>query len=174
MSAGGWEAHLQRAVDRLMPRLACHWLSLLTALFAAVLILAYAPPLLHAAGWHGPARLVFHGFSRFCHQLPERSTFLLGEQVALCQRDIGTYLGLVLGGVVFGASRGRVALRSWKAFLVLAVLPMALDGGTQLVGLRESTPLLRLVTGMLLGAGIALFTYPRLARPMRELGAGPP
>jgi hypothetical protein len=49
---------------------------------------------------------------------------------------------------------------------------MALDGFTQLFGLRESNLLLRLLTGCLFGLGTALFVLPQLDAASR-MGAAP-
>src|SRR5258708_38080082 len=45
---------------------------------------------------------------------------------------------------------------SWWMWL-LAMLPMALEGGTQFFGLRESTVWLRLLTGAIFGIGTGWF-----------------
>jgi len=45
-------------------------------------------------------------------------------------------------------------------WLVVAAIPMAIDGGTQWIGLRESTNLLRFLTGSLLGFVCAYYLIP--------------
>jgi len=49
---------------------------------------------------------------------------------------------------------------------------MAIDGGTQLVGLRQSTWWLRLVTGTLFGVGSVWVLYPQIEAAMRDLRQG--
>jgi uncharacterized membrane protein len=49
----------------------------------------------------------------------------------------------------------------WR-FWVLAMLPMALDGGTQLFGWRESNLGLRLLTGLIFGLATAWFLLPQI------------
>jgi uncharacterized membrane protein len=45
---------------------------------------------------------------------------------------------------------------------VLAIIPIALDGGTQLIGLRESTNLLRAITGSIAGFAFSFYFIPML------------
>jgi uncharacterized membrane protein len=51
---------------------------------------------------------------------------------------------------------------------LLFILPMAVDGLTQLVGLRESTPFLRTLTGSLFGIGSAWLVLTYIEASFRE------
>ena len=83
----------------------------------------------------------------------------VGYKVAICQRDMAIYGSVFLAGLAYALfGRGRKGLH-WKVFLLLLV-PIALDGTTQLVGLRESNWWLRTLTGALFGAGAVWFAYP--------------
>jgi uncharacterized membrane protein len=99
---------------------------------------------------------------------------VLGFQIAFCQRDTAIYLSLFLAGLAYAALRRRRPLRPlpWWAF-ALALVPIALDGVTQLVGLRESTPLLRTLTGAILGTATAFLALPYLDAGMREMLPSP-
>jgi uncharacterized membrane protein len=100
----------------------------------------------------------------------------LGFKVALCERDVAIYGGILLGGLIFALVRGRIKPLPVWAWLVFGVLPMAIDGGTQLVSgfpiapvgwaLRESTPLLRTATGLLFGLLNVWLAYPYLEESM--------
>jgi uncharacterized membrane protein len=92
----------------------------------------------------------------------------VGYKMALCQRDIALYGSLFVGGLVFGLLRKRLRPLSLLGY-VLCLVPMALDGGTQLIGLRESTPLLRMITGCILGFGSVWMLYPRLEDAFRDV-----
>ncbi len=102
----------------------------------------------------------------------------LGFKVALCERDVAIYGGILLGGLIFARVRGRVRPLPVWAWLVFGVLPMAIDGGTQLISafpiapagwaLRESTPLLRTATGLLFGLLNVWLAYPYLEESMAE------
>lgn len=47
-------------------------------------------------------------------------------------------------------------------WFAVALVPLAIDGATQLTGFRESTNLLRLITGAISGGAIIWFIYPRI------------
>lgn len=85
----------------------------------------------------------------------------LGYQVAYCERDVAIYGSIFLGGLLFALIRSRLHPLPLWAFVLFA-LPMAVDGFTQLFGLRESTWELRLWTGSLFGLGSVWLAYPYL------------
>jgi uncharacterized membrane protein len=96
----------------------------------------------------------------------------LGYKVAICERDIGIYVGLVLGLVSFGLL-DRWLRRRGKRFpkmpfwvYGLTIVPIAVDGLSQLVGLRESNYVLRLVTGMIFGISSAWLFAPYVQSAM--------
>jgi len=120
----------------------------------------------------------------------------MGYKVALCQRDVATYLALLLGGLVFGLLRSRLRPLRWQLFVLFGVLPMLLDGGYQLFtyvlaliagdesrtmllydiasrlsmlfSVHETTPFLRTLTGALFGFGLTWMTYPHIHQGMEE------
>ena len=86
---------------------------------------------------------------------------LLGYKVAVCQRDLALFGAMLVAGIIY-----RELSRRWrwirlpvKSLLVLWS-PLAIDGLTQLLGLRESTWQLRLLTGTLASCGSAWVAYP--------------
>lgn len=93
----------------------------------------------------------------------------IGWKVALCQRDVAIYGAVFVMGILFALFRSRMRGGvSWKWLIAMAV-PMAIDGMTQTVGWRESTWLLRAITGALFGVGAVLWAYPFIDVAMREL-----
>jgi uncharacterized membrane protein len=87
-----------------------------------------------------------------CHQLPERSLYLNGNEMPVCARDTGIMLGLVTGmaAALPWHSRFRVP---W-ALLLMA--PMLVDGGLQAISSYESSNAMRLTTGFLAGFGASM------------------
>src|SRR5207253_1474741 len=78
------------------------------------------------------------------HQLPERAGTVFGYQVAFCFRNTALYGGTFLFGLLYGAAlRGRLPGLGWLKTpipwwgAVLLVMPMAVDGMTHLLGLRD-------------------------------------
>lgn len=100
----------------------------------------------------------------------------IGYKVALCERDIAIYAGILVAGLLFGLVRSRLKPLPLMYWFILGILPIALDGGSQLIsqiGLisisaRESTPLLRSLTGGLFGMVNVWMAYPHLEASMRE------
>jgi len=110
-----------------------------------------------------------------CHQKHERSWEVNGNQMPVCTRDVGIFLGLVIGVVLFGL-RG---LNRWTVrdtflsvfpdnmveplyqkdtrmgamllLVALGLVPMGIDGFTQLLTDYESTNLVRVITGSFSG-----------------------
>ena len=133
-----------------------------------------------------------------CHQKHYRSWEINGNQMPVCTRDVGIFAGALLGAALFG----RFGVNRWTirdtllsilpdnsltgiyrdnrrmhVFLgmgLLFVLPMAIDGFTQLLTDYESTNPIRVITGLIFGTGLGLFFASSLsARPQDfEDGAG--
>lgn len=92
----------------------------------------------------------------------------IGFKLALCQRDMALYGGLFVAGLLFGLVRKW--LRPLKLWIFgLCLLPMAIDGGTQLLFLRESTWLLRVLTGGLVGVASVWLLYPHLETAFADI-----
>lgn len=91
---------------------------------------------------------------------------MLGYKVAICQRDVAIYGAVVLAGLLFGLLRHRVQSPGLKIYALL-LIPIALDGGTQLIGLRTSNWWLRSLTGALFGGASVWLAYPYLEDAMR-------
>ena len=105
----------------------------------------------------------------------------VGYKIALCQRDLAIYGTLLLSGLAFGWVRSRARPISFLIYVLIGVLPMALDGGSQLVsylvpGLfpggvpRESTWLFRTFTGAMFGWASAWLAFPYLQAAFAEIG----
>jgi len=90
-----------------------------------------------------------------------------GYKVAICERDVAIYGSMFLMGLIFALMRGHLPRLKAKWLLIFA-LPMFLDGGTQLVGLRSSTWQLRLITGTFFGVGLIWFAYPYIEDSMKK------
>jgi len=100
----------------------------------------------------------------------------LGYKVALCQRDIAIYGAILAFGIIFSLSGKRIpSLPIWGWF-ILGIIPIGLDGVSQIISqlpwdivpVRESTPLLRTITGGLFGFATAWFGYPIVEETMAD------
>ena len=179
-----------------------HWLFALNAALVVFLSGAFAAPVLAVAGLPSLADALYVAYHFTCHQWAFRSFFLfapgpsplavydqqqlssaaldpftfvgapdLGWKMAFCERDLAIYAGLLAVGLLY--ARRREMRPVGFGLYVLLILPMALDGFTQLFGWRESTWQLRTATGLLFGLASAWLVLPRLdasfgVRPARE------
>jgi len=92
----------------------------------------------------------------------------LGYKMSLCERDMAIYGTMLLAGMFFGLVRKHLKPLPWLA-LVLFMVPMAIDGGLQFIGLYESTPVLRMITGGLFGLGVIWLAYPYFELGMQDI-----
>jgi len=76
------------AVQRIFRLLSQHWLAWLNVLVALWVALPWLAPVFMHAGLSGPARLIYLFYAPQCHQLPQRSYFLLGPRLMVPVRDI--------------------------------------------------------------------------------------
>jgi uncharacterized membrane protein len=105
---------------------------------------------------------------------------VVGYKVALCERDVAIYGGMLLFGLIYGLTGRRLKGLHWMLWMFVGLLPIALDGGSQLISqlnlpwltqllpYRESTPFLRVLTGALFGIATAWFAFPNIEESMRE------
>jgi uncharacterized membrane protein len=207
------------AADRFVFWLSKHWLAVFNILAFLYVGLPFLAPTLMHLGTGGAASLIYTVYRPLCHQLPQRSWFLFGPQlayslpelmelagdavtgpfsnsfvgnealgykVAFCQRDTAIYGAILLFGLLFGVLRrvGSVRPLSWWAYILLGLVPMGLDGGYQLlsyalpvvfpsISLRpfETTPLMRVLTGMLFGWATVWLAYPYVQDSMDDVRA---
>ena len=92
----------------------------------------------------------------------------LGYKMAYCQRDTAIYTAIFLAGLLFALLRHRLKPLPWL-LCFLSALPMAIDGAGQILGLWESTPLSRVVSGGLFGMACVWLTYPYLDEGMNDV-----
>lgn len=106
-----------------------------------------------------------------------RGNETLGFKVAFCQRDIAIYSAILLFGLIFAATGRRLPPLPLIAWILLGMVPIGLDGVSQIISqlpwhilpIRESSPVLRTITGGLFGFSTAWFGYPVVEQSMREV-----
>ncbi len=190
-----------RMGDRIVLGITRHWLALFNLALLVFVGMPFVAPTLMYLGATGPARLIYLVYAPTCHQLPDRSYFLFGEQrvytveqledagvllgtgllerrrfvgdetlgwkVALCERDVAIYGSMIVAGLLFGLFRRRVPKLPVKIYL-LFLIPIAVDGLTQLFGLRTSSWWLRTLTGALFGMATVWLAYPYVQESMDQ------
>lgn len=104
----------------------------------------------------------------------------VGYKMALCERDMAIYTGIFLFGLTYAATKRRLKPLHWIFWILIGIAPIALDGFSQLFSqmnwpflasilpYRESTPLLRVLTGALFGIATAWFAFPYMEESFSE------
>lgn len=116
----------------------------------------------------------------------------MGYKMALCERDIAIYGFVLIFGLLYALLRDRFNIRPLPilVFIIIGMVPIALDGFSQLFGyyatpidgsaaqgiqasignifaLRESPPYLRFATGALFGFMLGWLVYPHIDKGMK-------
>jgi uncharacterized membrane protein len=118
-------------------------------------------------------------FSRFqARQFTGNET--VGYKMALCERDIAIYGAIFFFGILYAVTGRRLKPLHWTLWILIGLGPIGLDGFSQLFSqmnwqwlasvlpYRESTPLLRVLTGGLFGFTTAWFAFPYMEESMAE------
>jgi uncharacterized membrane protein len=104
---------------------------------------------------------------------------ITGYKVALCERDVAIYSAILIFGLIFSINRRRIKVLRWYFWVIFGIIPIGLDGVSQLPSLlqnilpiqfpiRESTPILRTLTGGLFGLFTAWYLYPLIEETMQD------
>jgi uncharacterized membrane protein len=104
----------------------------------------------------------------------------LGYKVAFCERDVAIWGAMALFGLVFPLTRRHIPRIHWIVWILVGLVPIGLDGFSQLFSqipsafiqsflpYRESTPLLRTLTGFIFGFMTAWFMFPLIEETMAD------
>lgn len=172
-----FDRRVSALADGALGFLSRHWLALVNGALLVFIGLAALAPIGYSLGLTGPSAEVFTIYRFFCGQTPSHSFYIAGYQMCLCSRCLAIYSSLLMVGLLIALTRHtpqRHFIRpiSWKLW-VMGMIPMALDGGTQLFGLHESNLFLRLLTGVIFGAMTGWFILPQIEHPDAEQPALP-
>lgn len=74
----------------------------------------------------------------------------------ICSRCFGIVIGAIYGSIL---NLFIIPTNTTLLFSVLFIIPLIVDGSTQLLGYRKSNNDLRFMTGILNGAGIAFLSH---------------
>ncbi len=171
LSTAGTERSTQRKLNTIANWfgnfLLVHWANIATILLGLLVLSAIAVPFLSYFGFDSFSKPIFFSLHYVCAQIPSHSFYILGHQLGLCARNFSIYTSMFLTSVVFVLSKKRLPGIPWWVW-ILMILPMTLDGTTQMFGLRESTWELRLLTGTLFGVGSTWFVLPFMQKTIEE------
>jgi uncharacterized membrane protein len=150
-----------------------YWATLITWILGIIVLAALSVPFLSYFGLNTISRPIFYALHFLCAQIPAHSFYLFGHQLGMCARNLSIYGSMFVGSLIFVLSKKRLPGIPWW-FWVLMILPMAIDGTTQMFGLRESTWELRVITGTLFGLGNIWFVLPLIQKLLLETSSTQP
>jgi uncharacterized membrane protein len=116
--------------------------------------------------------IIYQGFKNYRSINSIIGNPMMGYKIAICQRDIAIYISILIFGIVFAIRKKKIKPISLWCWLFIGVLPIGLDGISQylsnislpIIGImfRESTPLLRTLTGTLYGFLTGWYIFPSM------------
>lgn len=100
----------------------------------------------------------------------------IGYKMPVCSRDVGLYGAMLIGGLMYPFVRRLKDRQMYPAiYLVLAIVPLGLDGSVQLISetgilpfVYESTNMMRLFTGAIAGFAAAFYAIPVLVNMLSD------
>lgn len=136
-------------------------------LWAAAIVVA---PVAKAAGLFSISSPLYSFYHYICHQIPERSFHIAGEQFGVCSRCSGVYFGLFLGFAVYPLWRNIEEVEPLaRLWLFLSMVPIAVDWSLTVYGIWENTQFTRVATGLILGISCATYIVPATIEITRNL-----
>lgn len=124
---------LRILVDKVWLWLSAHWLLVFNLFFIVYIALPLSAPFLLAFGYTSVALAIYRAYGFTCHQLPDHSYFIAGYQVAICQRCTAIHAMMAITGLLFVLLRTRRLPPLTFKWYLLFLIPVAVDGGMQLV-----------------------------------------
>lgn len=116
------------------------------------------------------AVILYSFFHTICHQLPERSFHVFGEQLAVCARCASIYFAFLFALLVYPLVRNISNPHPLhRTVLFLALLPMVVDVGLDFLGIHDSDFVTRTITGVILGGTLPFVVLPVAVEGMHQL-----
>ena len=100
-----------------------------------------------------------------CHQRPERSFFFHGQQLPVCARCTGLYLGALIAAPLAAAFAASLASERARIVLAAAALPTLVTWTLEFAGIVPFSNLSRFVAALPLGFAAAWLVFAALAQP---------
>lgn len=136
------------------------WAISATVAIATVAAIVGAP-VLQSTGHPAAALKIYGVFSYLCHQIPERSFHLAGEQFAVCSRCTGLYAGFAMATLTYPLFHSLRRTDTPRiVWLFVSALPLAIDFSLTYFGVWQNNHFTRFTTGALFGVVAAIFVLP--------------
>ena len=99
-------------------------------------------------------------YSQVCHQSHDKTLSFGGENILVCSRCAGIYLGVFLTGL-FSLILRKTPMRIFY-FLLFSLILMLIDVSFTTFGIYNYSKLFALVTGLLMGSTLFLFVLEQI------------
>lgn len=118
----------------------------------------------------GVSSALYSVYKPICHQIDDRCFHLDGAKLGVCIRCSAIYFSFFVSLLSYALFR-RISSPSFpgRAWILLAIAPMAIDVFLSITGIHPSTLLTRSMTGMLLGLVLPYYIVPPLQEAVSEL-----
>jgi len=143
-----------------------HWLGIINFHLLIFVTGALEAPLLLHLDQQWISKFIYGFYSFFCHQEASRSFFLFGNQVAICSRCLSFYSSVLIFGLWVSLKRTK-PLDAKLALLL--IFPALVNVILQILRIKESTNLIRVTSGLLLGMAVSLYLFPRAQEALGRL-----
>jgi uncharacterized membrane protein len=158
---------LEARVNRFVEWFLRNWIWVASGWAGLVVVGAVLTPILAANGFDTLSWMLYKAYRLLCPQREAHSWFISGHKMGFEQRDTAMFVAGAVGGPLYVLLRRFNPRISWKV-MVLAQVPMLIDVGTQIVGLRDSDGFWRAWTGALGVFAFIAWMYPKLDADFRE------
>jgi uncharacterized membrane protein len=139
---------------------------LLTGLWCGGILLA---PALHSTS-PAASSVVYSAYAPLCHQIDGRCYHLLDAKWGVCIRCSGIYFSFFFSLLVYPMFRRLSSPATpGRWWVLIAVVPMVIDVALNFTGIHPSTPLTRIITGLLFGSILPLYIVPPLLEAVTQI-----
>jgi uncharacterized membrane protein len=134
-----------------------HWLCfysilLPSLLFGGLAIIAILAPILEEFGFYWISNQFYSILSNICHQYPTRSLWIMNRPMGLCSRCFALYASFSISLILIPKFKDEKSIGVSCIFF----LPLISDGLLQYYDIRESSNLIRVISGTLFGVAASV------------------
>ncbi|MBI3788832.1 MAG: DUF2085 domain-containing protein [Ignavibacteriales bacterium] len=133
-------------------------------------LIVAAPLLASYTQLTGVASQVYSLFSPICHQFDSRSFHIAGEKLGVCIRCSSIYFSFFASLALYPLFRRLESFTVPRIqWLILALMPMALDVMSNLTSIHLSTTVTRTISGIMFGGILPVFLFPPLVEALSQI-----
>jgi uncharacterized membrane protein len=125
-----------------------------------IIISSLLTPFINNSTMSGSYKFVNMLNSIICHQYPPRCLYIFNNPIGLCARCFAFYTTMFICALLKLFITYDINKKIETPLFVILILPLIIDGTTQYFQIRESTFLIRTITGIMGGMGVSIILIP--------------